>query len=221
MDLLAIRTLLRRRCGSPSTADVSEIDLNGHINNSIEELLDKYPFLQGRLRTKFSTAAGSSKYHVDSKTHTVLKVWDRTNDVKLKKAGPSYPANNDFDDTVTGKPQFYGRFSTYIQLFPTPDGVYSIELLGRIIAPVLATDTEIPPMPPTWHRGIAIYATYMYYADQARDQQKATFAFNEFAAWVRTKPVEIQDEMIDMDQGVELPTQGGSSSQRLNFDESP
>lgn len=221
MTLLELRTMLRRRCGSPSTADVTDADLNGHLNNTIEEVLDKFPFLQGRARLRFNTVASSSKYHVNSKTHTVLKVWDRTNDIKLRKVGPSYASNNDYDDTLTGKPQFYGRFSTYIQLFPTPDAVYVIEFLSRIIPTPLALDGDIPPMPPAWHRGLAIYATYMYHSDQGKDQQKATFAFNEFAAWAKSKPIEMQEEMTDMDQGVELPTMGGNSSTPLSFDNSP
>lgn len=105
-----------------------------------------------------------------------------------------------------------------MQLFPTPDAVYTIEFLYRVIPAVLGADGDVPGVPPAWHRGIAIYATYMYYADQGKDQQKATFAFNEFSAWAKTKPVEMQEEMTDMDQGVELPTLGEGSAQRLDFD---
>mgnify|MGYP003577559548 CR=1 FL=1 len=220
MNLIQMRHLLRRRCGSPSTSDVTETDLNGHLNNAIEEILDKFPFLQGRKRERFSTQANASKYHIDSQTHTVLKVWDRTNDTRLRKIGPSTVAETDFDDAVTGKPTDYARFSRYMQLFPTPDGVYTIEFLCRLIFTPLINDGDFPPMPPTWHRGVCIYATYMYYSDQGKDPQKATFSFNEFLAWSKTKPVEMQDELTDMDQGVELPTLGGGSAQRLDFDHS-
>jgi hypothetical protein len=150
----------------------------------------------------------------------VLKVWDRTNKTRLRKVDSNYVADNDFDAVLSGKPQFYMRLGTYIQLFPTPDGLYVIEMLFRNITATLINDGDIPAVPSPWHRGIVIYATYMYYADQARDQQKATFAFNEFNAWVKTKPVEVQDELADLDQGVEIPTLSREAPIRTDFDHS-
>lgn len=218
MNLLQMRTLLRRRIGNPTLTAVPDTNLNDHLNNSVTELQDRYKFTQGRGRAKFNTTIGVDKYHVNTLTYTVLKVWDRTNKVRIFKKGPSFVASEDFDGTTQGKPEWYARFDTYIQLIPIPDGVYSIEFWYRRIVAAMASDSDVAALPVAWHRGVVIYATYMYYADEGKDMQKATFALNEFSAWVKDKPVEVHEETEDMDQGVEIPTLSDPQDKRLDFD---
>jgi len=223
MNHLQLKTLLRKRIGSPSLTDVPDANLTEHLNNSVVELMDRYRTPKARDRAKFSTTAGADKYHVDSVADAVLKVWDRTNNRRLEKVGVRTVADTEWDGLaaqIRGKPEKYARFQGYIQLIPIPDGVYVIEFYYHAIPVALVNDGDVPQMPPAWHRGIAIYASYLYYADENKDRAKASSDYNEFSTWASTKRDEIAEEAVDIDSGVELPTLSQGSSKRLDFDHS-
>lgn len=219
MNLAAIRANLRMGVGNPSTTDVTNVDLDGHINGAYSEIADKYPFHRVRELGRFSTIASTDKYIVTD-VDTIYRVWDRTNKKKLTKVADRHIANTDFLGTEEGKPTHYGHFENYVQLFPIPDDVYELEIFYKKDVLPLSGDTDIPIIPQVWHRGIALLSRYYYYSDQYKDSNKAAQALNEFKTWVQDKPVETQEELMDMeDQGVEIPTLGAGDPRR-DFDHS-
>lgn len=218
MNHSQLKTLLRKRIGSPSATDVTDAVLSEKINSAYEEIVDKFAFLRGRGRAKFTTVVGQDKYQISSITDEIRKVWDRTNKRELEKIGSGKVARSDFDGGTNARPERYARFENYIQLLPVPDGAYIIELLYRARLTALASDADIPNIPSAWHRGIALLATYMYYDDEAKDYPKATASYNTWQTWLRDKPVEAHEEAAALDSGVEIPSLGGSSAQRLDFD---
>lgn len=221
MTLAQLRTKLRSRIGNPSTADVSDAKLTELLNDALEELRDKYRFLRGRGRAKFTTTLGVDKYRISAITDTLLRVWDRTNKRRLNKIGPTQVATKDFASPVNGKPMEYARFEDYLQLFPPPDSAYVIELFYRAKGTTLVADGDIPDIPATWHKGITILGAFNYYDGEAKDLPKAVYENNALKNWVADKPSEADEEAATTDAGVELPTFGSVASQRLDFDRSP
>lgn len=200
---------------------MSDAKLTELLNDALEELRDKYRFLRGRGRAKFTTTLGVDKYRISAITDTLLRVWDRTNKRRLDKIGPLQVAKIDFASPVNGKPTQYARFEDYIQFFPPPDGAYVMELFYRAKGTSLVADGDIPDIPTTWHKGITILAAFGYYDGEAKDIPKAVYENNAFKSWVSDKPSEADEEAATIDAGVELPTLNSPSSERLDFDRSP
>ncbi len=219
MNLGQIRTALRTRIGNPSTADVSDASLNGHINDAYQEIFNKYKFKRRRARGKFTTTIGADKYLVSTFTDVIFKAWDRTNGRELEKVGTNILSEQDYDASPNAlvqnaRPQKWAYTETYFQLLPPPDGAYVIEIVYKVIFTALANDNDVPIIPINWHRGIVILASYMYYDDEAGDTVKATYHSQRFKDWVSDQPVEEHEETEAIDSGVEVPSLAARVSMR-------
>jgi len=198
--------------GSPSTTDVPDTpNLDGHVNDAYQEIFNKYKFKRRRGRARFSTIIGAGKYDTSTLTNVIYKVWDRTNGRELTKIGTNVLAEKDYDNSASlsvqnARPQQYAFTETYIQLIPVPDGVYSIELVYKLLFSALIGDTAVPVIPSEWHRGVVILASHMYYDDEGADPVKATYHSQRFKDWVSDQPVEEHEETEAIDSGVEVPT---------------
>ncbi len=152
MNLSQMRTSLRTRIGSPSTTDVPDANLTGHINSAYQEIFNKYKFKRRRARAKFSTIIGTNKYDVHNLTDVIFKVWDRTNGKELEKVGSNALASQDYDASPNAlvqnaRPQKWDYVETYLQLLPPPDGVYVIEFVYKITFSALTADADVPLIP--------------------------------------------------------------------------
>jgi hypothetical protein len=146
-----------------------------------------------------------------------MKLKHPLENLQLRKRDETWAAEN--ATLESGKPLSYLRERDWIQLFPPPDDVYTLELFYKASAPVLTLDADEPIFPTTWDQGAIYLARYKYW-DVRGDLQKATFAFNAWQMWVRDKPNEIMEEMFaDDTEGVRLLIPGRRTSPRLDFDE--
>lgn len=212
MQLSDLRTRLRARIGNPSTTDVPDTpNLDQHLNDAYQEILDKYKFRSRRARARFTTVVGNDKYLTQGLTDVIYKMWDRTNGVQLEYIGKTKLSEQDYDIVPNalvqnGRPAKWTYIESYIQLLPPPDGVYDIEFVYKIVYTPLAAATDIPNIPVTWHRGIYILASKIYYEDEGNDVTKAAFHSNAFKDWAIDKPVEEHEQTEAIDSGVEVPT---------------
>lgn len=220
MTLTLLQQYVRRRIGNPSATDVTDATLAGHVNDAYEEIRDKYKHTRGRARATFSTVLGTDKYRITDVTEVLYKAWDRTNDQELEVVGINYLVENDFIDSVQGKPVKVGRFEDYIQLLPVPNGVYQIELYYKEKFTALVNSSDIPDLPDAWHRGIGILASFNYYDVDGRDAAKATYQMQVYKNWLTDKPVESHEETEAIDSGVEMPSLARQTDKRLDFDHS-
>jgi hypothetical protein len=216
VDLQTMRTRLRERIGSPSTTDVTDAALNSHINLALEEVGNKYAFHKMRKRCRFTTEQGVSKYALPSDIAAVLRLANITSKRKLEKRGDRDIANS---DQLEGEPTKYVRYRDYTELLPIPDGEYVIEVYYKVVLTEITADTEEPVIPQPWHMGVVLLARWYYY-DAQGDIPKASYAMQSFDKWVQDKPVEIHEESVDIDSGVELPTITEVDTTRLDFNES-
>lgn len=215
MQLSELRTRTRTRIGSPTQTDVPDTpNLDQHINDAYQEILNKYKFKNRRKRGRFPTTIGAQRYDVSGLTDIIYKVWDRTNGRELERIGKTALSQQDYDASPNalvqnGKPAKWAYIETYLQILPPSDGVYVLEFVYKVRFVPLAGTVDVPVIPANWHRGIVILAAAMYYEDEGGDPAKAVFNHNAFKDWVSDQPVEEHEETESIDSGVEIPTLGG------------
>ena len=115
-------------------------------------------------------------------------------------------------------PEQYCRFRDFIELVPPPDDVYTIFLYYTETITDLSQSDDVPVIPATWHVGIVFLARWYYYDDQG-DVPKATYGLNAYKAWLSDRSTVFEEETVDIDSSVELPTYSTPQA-KLNFDES-
>lgn len=213
--LVIMRDKLRRQIGNPTTTAVSDGQLVEHLNDAYREIANKYRFHRLRKLCTFDTEIGTSRYGLPTDCSVVLRVRDTTNEVKLEKFGDRRMADR-ADATMQAKPKSYARYRDFVELDPIPDGVYTIELFYKSAITELVADGDVPVIPDSWHEGIVKLARFKYFEDQV-DLPKAKAAYDLFGAWIQDQPVEVDEEKLDMDSGVSVPTLEQSLTQRLDF----
>lgn len=220
MNLTTGLTELRVRIGSPIPADISDVALTSILNYTQREIATKYKFLKYRVEGSIPTVIGTSDYTLPSNVNVVRAVWDVTNKVKLRKAGERFNAEALVDYSTNGKPLWYWRFGTSVRLYPTPDAVYTIKYIGKQIPTDLVAGGDLFTLPDPWLDGMLKLARSKYYDDIAHDITKAIDAMNSYSVWLKDQPVEIDEENVDNDRGVIMPTLGWTGP-RLDWDHSP
>lgn len=215
MRLSEMRTILRSRIGNPTIVDVPDSVLDQELNAAYQDIVDRYRFHKARKRCQFDTVIGQARYDLPSDVLSVFRVKDMTNNVKLTKWGDRQLS---VADVTEAKPTRYVRYRDYIELWPTPDGVYTIEVYYKYAHGKMTADDDQPGLPSVWHEGIMVKAKYNYYMNIANDQPKAVMAYEGWKLWVQDKPTEIDEESVDIDSGVEVVPLSTPITERLDFD---
>ncbi len=218
MNLQEMQNILRSRIGNPTAIDVPNSVLTTELNAAYLDIKDRYRFHRARKRCTFSTVIGQSRYDLPTDVLSVFRVRDNTNNVKLRKWGDRQLSSR--EDNLNGKPLRYVRYRDWVELNPTPDGVYQMEVFYKYMDTNLALATDVPQIPPSWHEGIVVLGKYNYYANVANDQPKAQMAYEAWKLWVADKPAEIDEESVDIDSGVEILPLSSGISKGLDFDHS-
>jgi len=223
-NLGVLKGRLRRQIGNPSTEDVSDGALREHFNVAYRDLVNKYRFHLGRKICRFDTVDGVTRYTLWDDVAAILRVRNNTTERKLIKldhrrryelTGITGP------ELQKGAPTHYIRYRDWIEVLPIPDGVYEIEVFFKMQIADLVDDVDVPVIPESWHQGIVRLARMIYYEEEG-DEDKAIIANNSFERWVARQPIEVDEEKIDFDSGVYVPTLDGSDGEaRLDFDHSP
>lgn len=204
MTLLEMRTMLRRRVGNPTTAQVADASLNTFLNLAMREIQNKYRFAQGRSLYSFNTVNGTRSYALPANAASIMYVRDATSEDKLQKLDDEEIARLT-EVTTTGTPVFYYRDGNNLLLHPTPDGVYAMVAKLKVAITELSADGDTPAIPASWHYGIVLLARHYYWDDQG-DDPKAISAKNFYKDWASDQPVEVDEEKSDLDRGVSVPT---------------
>lgn len=215
MNLPAIVTRLRRRVGNPTTAEVPDAELHENINDAYRDVATKFRHHKSRKTVSIATIVGTQQYALQTDVGAVLRVWDDTNKKRLKRRGARWFA--ELGTQENGKPTDYVRRGSNLELLPPADGVYTVQVYYSHTITTL-TGTASPDIPETWHIGVLHLSEWYYWIDRG-DAEKADSAYKVWQLWVRDKPVEIDEETVDMEQGVVVPTLSEDNVVRYDFDE--
>jgi len=195
MDLVTMRTKLRKRIGNPDVADVPEADLTEHINSAYRDISGRFRFHKVRKMCNFPTINGTKDYGLPTDCEVVLNIRDETTGVKLTKMDYIDDASQESEDNdITGIPQGYIRIRNFLRFEPTPDGVYNIRVFYKSGVVDLVADADAPVIPVSWHEGIVKLARHYFY-DSKPDVPKAQYALATYQSWLSTKTVEVDEEL--------------------------
>lgn len=221
MNLSEMRVKLRRRIGNPTVNAVTDVQLNDHINDAYTEIADRFRFHQVRKRCVFTTEDGRESYGIPTEATTILRVRDNTNGVKLEKFDDRRMAERRVADgeLPTGFPIHYARYRDYLSLDPVPNGAYEIEVYYKRSMTNLLNDADVPVLPVVWHEGIVKLARFKYFED-VLDLPKARVAQDFWQNWLSDKPTELDEEKVDFDSGVSVPTLEQGLDRRQDFNTS-
>lgn len=204
--LVNIRTALRTTIGNPSTSQVADSVLTAVINRAIKEIADKYRFHATRKVATFSTIAATDKYVLPSDYNVLMKVAIQTTGKYRPLRKTSFGFINANPTQSNQQPSRYAVVQNYLQVWPTPDAVYSIQLMYRFNPVALSSDSDTSPFPSAWDDGVKYCSRHMYWDDNG-DVAKAVYALNKYNQWLEGKSDEIGLEYFaDWEQGVSIPT---------------
>lgn len=207
MDLTTMRTRLRARIGNPDITDVPDVDLTRILNSAYGDIADRFRFHKVRKLCTFPTVTSQREYGMPADLLEIMKVRDLTNGRQIKKADYIDAASNaeKADSIIEQQPLHYIRYRNFINLYPTPDGVYVIELFYKAGVVDLVADADTPILPAPWHEGIIKLARHYFY-DEKGDIPKSQYALSIYNSWLSTKPNEVDEEKKDLDKGVRIPS---------------
>lgn len=202
MNLLSFRTALRARVGNPTVAETPNSELDERINESVKDITEKYGFHKGRKVVTFPTVIGQSRYTMPDDCVVVMKLRIPAENVALRKRDETWASDN--ETLENGMPLNYLRERDWVQLFPPPDDIYTLELKYKASAAAMTLDADEPVFPSTWDQGVLYLARWKYW-DVRGDLEKASFAYNAWKLWVKDKPSEIAEELFaDDTEGVRV-----------------
>lgn len=204
MNITELRARLRRQVGNPSATALADSVLDRLLNAAYKDIADKFKFHRVRKICRFDTVSGQDKYSLPTDTGIVRKVRDVTNERKLEKYDLNDVVQRRRLDTE-GKPLYYTHLRDWLQLFPVVDGVYVIEVHYQATVLDLTDVNATPIIPIGWHEGISLLARHKYYDEQG-DIGKAIYTLNVWKDWLKDKPIEVFEELKDLDKGVRIPT---------------
>lgn len=219
MNLLEMRTKLRKRVGNPDTTDVPNTDLDENINSAYRDIASRFRFHKVRKLCVFDTIIGTKRYGLPTDTEALLRVRNNTRGTKITKEDDSFTARQEGDaNEVQGTPLTYARQRDWILLDPTPDAVETIEIYYKAGIADLDSDGLVPILPASWHEGIVKLARHYFY-DEKGDAPKAQYALATYTSWLSTKTVEFDEEKSDYDKGVRVVSLERPVRARVSFDE--
>lgn len=215
MDLVSIRTWLRKTIGNPSVGDVPDADLTERINEAHKEIAMRYKLYTARKLCTFSTTAAEPRYALPADCYAVLRLRDNTNKLRLKRVGDNAYSRRTSD--IVGKPIEYTRHRGWVALMPPPDDVYVMEIYYTALPDDMSADGAVPVIPEAWHKGMARLARALHF-DDVGDFPKAAAAMSSYNRWLETMPTEIEQELEHTDGGIEIPTLSESVDPGLDWD---
>ena len=219
MTLAEFRTALTTAVGNPN--GISSTVLDDCINRAYLKICDMFTFSQNTKRTTVSTTIGTRTYNLAANDTTVLGVWNKTYKYSLIKV--DHHQVNDFDDQSTasprtGRPKKYYRADGSIFIMPAPDAVYTLELVTKQKVAKLVNTSDTPVLYSTWDDGIIMLARWYYFDQYAMDYPKAQYAWGVWQSWLQTKPSEVHQESVDLEQGVSFMPSSTTNNRGVDFD---
>ena len=112
-------------------------------------------------------------------------------------------------DTQLGRPVGFARFNNYLELWPSPDSTYSLQLRYVTQVSPLMSSTSTPAIDERWHPAIA-YKTAAMLAGARQDLESEAAATGRYLSYMGSTPTDLALKQRVRGSGmrVSIPTQG-------------
>lgn len=157
MNLLAIQTEVLNHGFDPNAYDARIIQYINDAQNLVARRCNYY--INEGVQT-INTVAGTSNYAWPLNLARVRELFATDLNVQIQPVGL-----REIDRSVNtkGRPYFYALDGGNVHLYPTPDGIYPLELRYWAVPPALVNGSDVPNIPVDWHHMLWVYATWMCY----------------------------------------------------------
>jgi hypothetical protein len=133
------------------------------------------------LPTDFDYPIAFTLYQGSSSTATTSRT---TNEVPLAQRDAAY-LDAQSGQFLGGIPEYYAWYSTWLELFPSPNSAYSLQLRYGARQPTLIASTETPDIDAKWHQAW-LYKTAELLAASRNDVENETLGRARYLAYVNT-----------------------------------
>jgi hypothetical protein len=134
MDSGDMIAYVRQSIGSPPTSEIGDDDILRRLNQVYMRLGTQLPMPELYTSTTITTSSGTAAYSVGTGVLVMLDIANSTDGTTMRWITPNQYEKYYAADTTTGSPQFgvqsYSstNATTFVKLYPTPDGVYTIRV---------------------------------------------------------------------------------------------
>lgn len=186
MNLAQIRSEVLNHGFDPVLFPQGRID--GYINDAYMRIVTTVNYFTNEASQAYVTVAGNSSLPWPADVGDIRSLVNTDSHRVLSQASL---ADLDGAPASSGTPQIYAVDGSALRLYPTPNGVYNLLLRYWRLPSPMVLDTDIPVIPPTWHRALWYWGCKEAYAseDDAATAQYWEAQFNstvaEFAADVK------------------------------------
>lgn len=107
--------------------------------------------------------------------------------VRLKQVDPGWMDAQTL--SPSGVPEAYEQYSTWIQLWPSPNSAYSLQLRYQTKPPTLVASTDTPNLDERWHAAVLFKTVELLEASRSNVEGEA-IARNRYLNYVASQPTD-------------------------------
>lgn len=144
-----------------STQRWSLITRKAYLNIAYKQFCneDNFPFREAS--TTMATVGGTPSYSMPSAVNMPIGIWTDVINAPNKLAAVTRKEREMFDYSGSGKPLYYYQFGSTVQLYPTPDNIYSLIIEYQTTITDMVDGTDVPIFDADFHYLIPLLAASM------------------------------------------------------------
>lgn len=166
---------------------ISSSDASHYANVALQEVWTAMPFDQQQQIAISSTTSGSNRITLPTDFLELIAL----SNLSMTPPQVLHPLNVELVDSYTtnlGTPVNYMQYSSWLELVPSPDSSYSLQMRYRSLPSTMTALTDIPSIA-TRYRQAVFYKTKALLADNVLfDATKAAKASAEYDAYMVAQP---------------------------------
>ena len=97
---------------------------------------------------------------------------------------------------TSGQPENYAQYATWLELWPSPNSAYSLQLRYEARQPTLIDSTQTPALSAPWHQAWAYKTVEIFEAARGNPEGEA-LARNRYLSYVQTIPTDLANRQRD------------------------
>lgn len=185
--------------------------INTYLNDGQSFIATRVDFYAEEGTQATSTVSGTASYAWPTDMARMRSLFDTNRNIELEAVDLRMI---DRSAVVTGAPMYYALDGMNVHLYPTPDGVYSLEMRYWKMPTAMAADSDTPSsLPVDWHHLLWRYAVAQcYWADD--DAQNGQVMMQDFNGWLSMFTADAKFPNTDRSHQVAGMWDGDSSIRR-------